>query len=495
MNWLLEAHHINKSFAGIQVLKDVSFQLHPGEVHALMGENGAGKSTFANILSGLHRADDGEVCIQGRKVRLDNPHASLKAGIGMVHQELLHFLDLSVAENIFMGQEPASRFFGWVKKDQLHLEAAQLLARLGSSIPTRSTIKQLSVGERQVVEIAKVLAHESKVLILDEPTSALTDREANGLFRIITELKQRGIGIVYISHKFDEVLSLADRITVLRDGRHVITCPAAGVRDQDLISLMVGHDLRSVYPQLTSTPGDPALKVCGLSKRGRFREVSFQVSQGEVLGIAGLMGAGRTDVVNALYGLSPADSGEIRVRGSSVRIRSPRDALKAGLGLVTEDRKQFGFVPRFGIKENLTLANLRSYCRIGFIKRRLESRAAGESTRSCGIKSISADQAVERLSGGNQQKVVIGRTLLTDPQILMLDEPTRGIDIAAKAEIHQMIRELVQSGKAVVLVSSELPELLSLSHRILVMRTGSVVAELVTKDATAQEILSLAIPK
>jgi len=495
MNWLLEARHINKSFAGIQVLYDVSFQLRPGEVHALMGENGAGKSTLAKVLSGLHRPDDGEVFVHGNKVQLVSPHVALKAGIGMVHQELLPFLDLSVAENVFIGQEPASRFFGWVKKDQLHMQAAQLLARLGTTIPTRSSMRHLSVGERQVVEIAKVLAHDSKALILDEPTSALTDHETGRLFQIIRELKEHGIGIVYISHKFDEVFKLADRITVLRDGRHVITRDAEGLRSSDLISLMVGRDLESVYPRLDSAPGESALQVCRLSKRGRFQDVSFEVRRGEVLGIAGLMGAGRTDVVNALYGLNPADSGVIRVHGSSVRIRSPRDALKARIGLVTEDRKQFGFVPRFGIKENITLANLRSYSRAGFIQRRLETRIAEESIRSYGIKSISADQTVERLSGGNQQKVVIGRTLLTDPEILMLDEPTRGIDIAAKAEVHQIVRSLVEAGKAVLLVSSELQELLSLSHRILVMRTGAVVAELNARDTNTQEILGLAIPR
>jgi len=435
------------------------------------------------------------VFVHGNQVQLVSPHAALKVGIGMVHQELLPFLDLSVAENVFMGQEPASRFLGWVRKDQLHVQAAQLLARLGASFPTRSRMRHLSVGERQVVEIAKVLAHDSRVLILDEPTSALTDHEANRLFQIIRELKERGIGIVYISHKFDEVFKLADRITVLRDGRHVITRDAAGLRSSDLISLMVGRDLESVYPRLNSAPGEPALQVCSLSKRDRFQEVSFEVRHGEVLGIAGLMGAGRTDVVNALYGLNPADSGVIRVRGASVRIRSPRDALKTGIGLVTEDRKQFGFVPRFGIKENLTLANLRSYSRAGFIQHRRETRIAEESIRSCGIKSISADQTVERLSGGNQQKVVIGRTLLTDPEILMLDEPTRGIDIAAKAEVHQIVRRLVEAGKAVLLVSSELQELLSLSHRILVMRTGAVVAELNARDTNTQEILGLAIPR
>jgi len=495
MNWLLEARHLSKSFAGVQVLSDVTFQLLPGEVHALMGENGAGKSTLAKILSGLHAADHGEVSVNGRKVDLVSPHAALKSGIGMVHQELLPFLNLSVAENVFMGHEPVSSFIGWVRKEQLHSQTARILARLGTAIPTRARMNQLSVGERQVVEIAKVLAHDSQVLIFDEPTSALTDHEANGLFRIISELKARGIGIVYISHKFDEVFKLADRITVLRDGHHITTCPAAGLSSSALIALMVGRDLGSVYPRVASTPGDPALEVCRLSKRGRFGDVSFQVRQGEVVGIAGLMGAGRTDVVNSIYGLSPADAGEIRIRGSLARIRSPCDALKAGIGLVTEDRKQFGFVPRFSIKENLTLANLRSYCRAGFIQRRRETQVAGDSTRSCGIKSISADQAVERLSGGNQQKVVIGRTLLTNPQILMLDEPTRGIDIAAKAEIHQMIRSLAQSGKAVVLVSSELPELLSLSHRILVMRTGAVVADLITQGTNAQEILRLAIPK
>lgn len=495
MNWLLEACHISKSFAGIQVLNDVSFQLRPGEVHALMGENGAGKSTLAKVLSGLHRPDHGEVFVQGCRVQLVSPHAALKAGIGMVHQELLPFLDLSVAENIFMGQEPASRFLGWVKKDQLHKNAAQILARLGTTISTRSRMRQLPIGERQVVEIAKVLAHDSKVVILDEPTSALTDHETKGLFRIIRELKERGIGIVYISHKFDEVFKLADRITVLRDGGYVTTRLAADLSASDLISLMVGRDLGSVSPRAAPTPGDPVMELRNLSWRGRFQNVSFQVRRGEVLGIAGLMGAGRTDLLNALYGLSPADSGEIRVRGSSVRIRSPRDALKAGIGLVTEDRKQFGFVPRFGVKENLTLANLRAYSRAGFVKRHLEARVAGESIRSCGIKSVSADQAVERLSGGNQQKVVIGRTLLTNPEILMLDEPTRGIDIAAKAEVHQFVRNLVESGKAVLLVSSELPELLSLSHRILVMRTGSVVAELIARDTNNEEILSLAIPR
>jgi inositol transport system ATP-binding protein len=355
-------------------------------------------------------------------------------------------------------------------------------------------MRELRVAEMQAVEIAKALAHQAEVIIMDEPTSALSAREEEAFFRTISDLRQRGVAIIYISHKLAEVFQLANRVTVLRDGSHVGTYSTSELTPDRLIALMVGRELNQALPRAAVVPGTPLLVVRGLGKAGRFRDVSFQVGRGEVVGLGGLMGAGRTDVVNAIYGLSPADTGEIRVAGRTVRIARPRDALRAGIGLVSEDRKIFGLVPTLGVRRNMTLAALPRWCRGGFVYRRAERRVANEQMRRLAIKAYDSDQAVMRLSGGNQQKVVLARTLLTEPDVLLLDEPTRGIDIAAKAEVHAIIGQLTRAGKAVLLVSSELSELLALSDRILVMREGTVAGEVDPRQSTPEQILKLAMP-
>ncbi len=494
MNCAVDMRHITKSFSEVRVLNGVSLEVRAGEVHALTGENGAGKSTLMKVLAGLHAPDSGEVRLSGRKLELGSAPAALKAGVAMIYQELLPFRDLTVAENIFMGREPASRLLGWVDKAAMRREAGELLARLGVELSPTRKMKELRVAEMQTVEIAKALARRAEVIIMDEPTSALSQREAEGLFRIIGGLRERGAAVIYISHKLEEVFRLADRVTVLRDGSHVATQAINALTPNRLIALMVGRELPQALPTAVAAKGDAALSVRRLHKSGRFRDVSFEVRPGEILGLAGLMGAGRTDLVNAIYGLEPAEAGEIRVQGQTVRIRKPADALAAGIGLVSEDRKVFGLVPTLGVKPNMTLCALKRWCRGGVIRRAAETRAADEQVRAFAIKTSGPDQPVEHLSGGNQQKVVLARTLLTEPQILLLDEPTRGINIAAKAEVHAFVTRLAALGKAVVLVSSELPELFSLSSRLLVMRQGEVTAQFYTRRTTPEEVLKFAMP-
>jgi ABC-type sugar transport system ATPase subunit len=490
----LQVRHLSKSFPGVQALADVGLDVAAGEVHALLGENGAGKSTLMKILAGLLQPEAGEIRFQGRAVRLPAPHHARRLGIAMIHQELLPFPHLSVAENIFMGQQPASRFLGWIDRSRLQAEARRLLDRLGAPLSPARRMGELSVAEMQTVEIAKAMAHRAELLIMDEPTSALSAHETERLFEIIRGLRQRGASVIYISHKLDEVFRLADTVTVLRDGRHIATVPIRGLTPDQLVAWMVGRELPAGRANSGAPPGEVALAVRGLSKAGRFRDVSFQVRRGEVLGFAGLMGAGRTDVVNALYGLAPADTGEILVHGRPARIRSPRQAIRLGLGLVTEDRKEFGLVLPMSVKHNLTLTDLRRCCRAGVIRHATENRLADERLSAFAIRAAHRNQAVGLLSGGNQQKVVMAKTLLAEPQILLLVEPTRGIDIGAKAEVHALIAGLARAGKAVVLVSSELPELLALSDRLVVLREGVVTAELDARQAAPEQVLRLAMP-
>ncbi len=491
--FLLEARALSRSFPGVRALDGVQLGIEAGKTHAVMGENGAGKSTFMRILAGLDEPDTGELLFEGRPVRLRSPHAALRLGIAMIHQELLPFPEMTVAENIFIGREPASSFVGWIDQGSMRREAERLLSRLGAAFPPGMPMKELSVAGMQMVEIAKALAHEARIIIMDEPTSALSEREAEALFSVIGDLRRRGVAIIYISHKLDEVFRLADAVTVLRDGRHVATCPVSDVTREKLIALMVGRELAAVFPPVPSGRGDVALSVRGLTKAGRYHDIHFDVRRGEILGIAGLMGAGRTELVSAISGLVPADSGEIWVRGAKVRIDSPGDGLANGIAMVTEDRKREGLVLALSVKKNLTLASLGACCRGGFIDHRVENRVADERIQALGIKTPGRDERVYHLSGGNQQKVVIGRALLTNPDILILDEPTRGIDIGAKAEVYELIVRLASEGKAILLVSSELPEVMALSHRILVMHEGIITAEVDPRRTTPEEILKHAM--
>ena len=486
---ILQVRDLSKTFLGVQALDRAQLDIEAGSVHALMGENGAGKSTLMNILAGLLTPDAGTITLRGTSVEFRNPHHARQMGIAMIHQELLPFRDLTVAENICMGREPTRWFPGWVDKQAMHREATRLLDRLGVVVEPTRPMRALSVAEMQIVEIAKALAGNASILIMDEPTSAISQREVGALFTIIRDLKQRGVAIIYISHRFEEIFRIADTVTVLRDGRHVSTAPIAEFNEQKLIALMVGRELA---PPATgrAEPGEPVLEVLGLTKQEKFQEITFTLHRGEVLGVAGLMGAGRTEVANAIYGLAPATSGEIRVKGRSLRITRPAEALAAGIALVSEDRRQFGLVPQMSVTHNITLASLRDW----IIDGRADNKVGEEQIRAFAIKASGHSQPVMHLSGGNQQKVVLAKALLTEPDILILDEPTRGIDIGAKAEVYAIVNRLAQAGKAILLISSELPELLSLSDRLLVMREGVLTAELDPRQTSQEEILKFAMP-
>ena len=491
---VLEACRVSKSFGGVQALRDVSFELRRGEVHALMGENGAGKSTLVKILAGLHGPDSGEVRVDGRRVALRSPCEAMRHGIAMIHQELMPVPDMTVAENLLLGREPRGRLPGTIDRQAMRREAGRLLGLVEADLPVGAPMRTLSVAGMQTVEIARAIGTDASVVIMDEPTAAISEREVDALFKAVRTLKSRGVALVYITHKMDEVFKIADRITVLRDGCHVRTARAEELSAARLIALMVGRELAGGRLRDRAEPGECVLSVCGLSRAGAFRDVRFEVRRGEVVGLAGLMGAGRSEVACAIFGLSPADGGEIRVRGRPVRIRHPAEAMRLGIGMVTEDRRGYGLVPLMSVRHNITLAALRTCCRGPVIRHASEAAVSAQAIAAYGIKTSHAGQAVSQLSGGNQQKVVIARTLLTGPEIVILDEPTRGIDVGAKADVYKIIAELAEQGRAVLLISSELPELLALSDRLLVMRQGALVAELDPSTASQEEVMEYAMP-
>ena len=478
---LLEVAGVSKSFWGIPALHQVSMSVQAGEIRAITGENGAGKSTLMKIIVGQERPDSGEVRFRGR-------------AIAMIHQELLPFRDLSVAENIFMGQEPTRWLPGWVDRAERDRRARESLAQLGLDIDPRGRMGDLTVAEQQSVEIAKALARQADLLIMDEPTSALSDRESELLFGIILDLKRRGVAILYISHRMAEIFRLADTISVMRDGLHAAQVTAARTTEAWLIATMVGRAIDVSARREPCQPGEVALEVRGLGRPPRFEGVSFAIRRGEILGLAGLMGAGRTDVASAIFGLAPATEGSILIEGRQVPIGSPAAALAHGIGMVTEDRREFGFVPAMSIRENMTLSSLDRVSAGPFIRRRAEAAVAEEQIRKFDIRAAGAGQAVQFLSGGNQQKVALARVLLTDPDILILDEPTRGIDIGAKSEIYALIARLAAGGKAILLISSEMNAILTLSDRIVVMREGAAVGEFLPGATTPEEILRHAMP-
>ena len=492
---LLQVRNLSKSFTGVKALDHIRLDIEKGRVHALAGENGAGKSTLMKILSGVYPPDAGEIKWKGNPIRLKNPGEAMRVGIAMIHQERLPFRDMSVAENICMGQEPVRYLPGWLDRAAMNQRAAQWLERLGLSIPPNRKMKELSAAEMQMVEIAKALACRAEVMIMDEPTSSLSGREIGALLAIIDELKSRGVAVIYISHKLDEIFRVADTVTVLRDGCQVATAGIHELDENGLIALMVGRERGPITREPSAEKGPEALAVSRFSKPGKFQEVSFSVHYGEVLGVTGLVGAGRTELVFAIVGLISALSGEIRMAGKPVRITGPGAARAHGIVLVSEDRKVYGLVSTMSVKHNITLASLKSYQRCGFIDHQQEDRIAGEQIRALSIKTAGPDQRVDGLSGGNQQKVILAGALLTHPSILILDEPTRGMDIGAKAEVYDMIRRLAHQGKAIIMVSSEIPEILALSDRILVMRQGRLSAELDPYRTSPEEILKWAMPE
>ncbi len=490
---MIQALELTKSFGGLTVLHPTSIDFLPGEVHALMGENGAGKSTLMKVLAGLYRPESGAIVWRGSKTAFKSPHDALLAGIAMIHQELMPIPDMSVAENILLGTEPAGAF-GFIKKAAQHARAAALLRELESDIDPKVLMRSLTVAQTQVVEIAKALGRNADVLLMDEPTAALSDLEVAALFRAIVRLKARGVAVIYTTHKMDEVFRLADRISVLRDGRLVGTAPASELDSTKLITMMVGRELADVFPVRRRPQQETLLEVRGLTREPAYRDVSFKLHRGEVLSLAGLMGAGRTEVLSAIYGLQPPQRGEILLCGKHARINSPADAISAGIGMVTEDRKGLGLIPELSVRENITLASLHRLSRGPLLIHDAELSLAQEQVREFSVHASSAEQPINQLSGGNQQKALIARCLLNNPDVVILDEPTRGIDIGAKAEVYSIIQKLTNAGKGVLLVSSEMPEVLCLSHRIVVLRSGDVSATLEGETADQETVLRHAMP-
>ena len=491
---LVEMRAIEKRFPGVHALKGARLDLRAGEVHALMGENGAGKSTLMKILTGVNQPDSGDILIEGRPVALPGPRAAQALGISIIHQELHLMNHLSAAQNIFVGREPRWFFGAFTDEAKANSDAAALFKRMNIDIDPRDEVGLMTVARQQLVEIAKALSFNARVLVMDEPTSALNDREVAHLFAIIQDLKRQGVAIVYITHKMDEVKQIADRVTVMRDGQTIETLGVAETPIARIIALMVGRELADTARPAPRAGGEEALRVVGLSRGTAIRNVSFTLRRGEILGFAGLMGAGRTEVARAIFGADPLDKGEIFVRGVKQSISSPADAVAAGIAYLSEDRKRFGLVTPMSVGANVTMASWPRFAGPGgvFMRDRALRQTAKDYVDLLKVKTPSVEQETRLLSGGNQQKIVIAKWLLRDCDILFFDEPTRGIDVGAKAEIYKLLEGLADQGKAIVVISSELPEVLRLSHRILVMCEGRLTGELDGADATQEAIMTLA---
>ena len=482
---------INKSFGSNQVLKDAGFELTDGEVHALMGENGAGKSTLMKILTGVYTRDDGTVLVDGEEVVYKSPQEAEKAGIVFIYQEINALFDLTVEENMFMGKEITKKF-GVCDKKAMREKAKEVMDKVGVSIPVDAVMSDLSVGQQQMIEICKALMVDAKVIIMDEPTAALTESETEGLFKVINSLRKKGVSIVYISHRMEEIFALCDRITILRDGQYIDTKAIKDLTMDDVVQMMIGREIGERFPKRDSKIGTEVLKVEGLTSGKLFHDVSFSVNAGEVLGVAGLMGAGRTEIMQAIFGNLKKDSGKIYIDGEEVTIKNPRQAIAAGIGFVTEDRKTEGLLLEKSIAENIEIANLGKVSKGGVLKKEKQEEIVNQGIEEFRVKCFGPWHECNNLSGGNQQKVVLAKWVYTDPKILILDEPTRGVDIGAKKEIYDVINKMAAKGVAVIMVSSELPEVLGMSDRIMVIREGEVRGILDGKDADQAKIMTLA---
>ncbi len=489
---LLRIEGVWKAFPGVQALRGVDLSVRAGSVHALIGENGAGKSTLIKFLGGVHQPDRGTILIDGVPQRFLNPRMARRAGVGIIYQEFNLVPGLTAWENIFLGREQA--WGGWIRRRREQDLAGQLLARLGVDVPLNVPCKDLSVAQQQVVEIAKALSQNVRLLVMDEPTTTLTPIEVQQLLILIGELRAHGLGIIYISHRLDEIQSVADEATVLRDGQHVGTLSRDQFDRQRIIEMMVGRQIEDEFPKVAAAIGEPRLEVQQLRRSPKVNEVSFVVRAGEVLGITGLVGAGRTETARVIFGADRADGGTIMVDGVIRTIRSPRYAIAAGICLLTEDRKQQGLMLDLSVRENFGLPNLRQFARVGFVNRDKERRALSGYIDSLQIKIADQDVRVKNLSGGNQQKVVLAKWLQADADILIFDEPTRGIDVGAKYEIYLLINRLAAAGKAILLISSELPEVLGMSDRVIVMHDGRITGEITNPQlATPEQVMELAI--
>ncbi len=493
---ILRMEGISKAFPGVQALRDVYFEAEAGQVVALIGENGAGKSTLMKILSGVYRADSGRIFLQGREVNIQSPHHAQQLGIAIIYQEFNLTPNQSAAANIFITREPrqqgVGRFLNFVDRRRMEQEAQQLLDRFGARVPATALIRDLSVAQQQMVEVAKALAVDARIIVMDEPTSALGEEEVETLFEIIATLKAQGMAVVFITHRLEEVFRIADRVVVLRDGQRVGSMPIAEATTEKVIRLMVGRELADLFHKEAAEIGEPLLEVRGLSRRGVVHDVSFTLRRGEILGFAGLVGAGRTETARLIFGADRKDSGEILLNGRPVRINSPVDAVRAGIGFVPENRATQGLVLNLPVLENIVLPTLKEHAKMNWVNRRSLHQTAQEYVNKLNIRTPHLQQRIKFLSGGNQQKAVVAKWLAVQPQVLIMDEPTRGIDVGAKAEVHTLMSRLAQAGMGIIMISSELPEILGMSDRILVMTEGRVAAILDRAEASQELIMAYA---
>lgn len=489
---VIEMKGISKSFTGNRVLDQVDFQLLSGEIHALMGENGAGKSTLIKILTGIYERDAGKVFIKGKEVHFKNPKEAEQSGIAVIHQELNIIPYLTVYENMFLGKELTVGRFGITKDKEMKRQTKEYLNRLGIEIDPNTEAGNLSVGQQQMIEIARAVAANTEVLIMDEPTAALTDREIEALFKVISSLKEQGVGIVYISHRMEEIFQICDRISVLRDGQFIDSKEVAKTNFDEIVRLMVGRQLGERFPERDTKIGQERFKVENLTSKGCFENISFSVHQGEIVGVAGLMGAGRSEIMQAIFGYRSLHGGKVFIDGKEVTIKSPYEAIKAGIAFVTEDRKSEGLILDLSVRENLSITTLDKISKNRVISTKTEMSLVDEMIEKLHVKTSGREISVKSLSGGNQQKIVIGKWLGINPKILILDEPTRGVDVGAKKEIYQLMNDLTKQGVSIIMVSSELPEILGMSDRVLVIHEGKLAAVLNKSEATQENIMQSA---
>ncbi|AHK27727.1 D-xylose ABC transporter ATP-binding protein [Rhodococcus opacus PD630] len=485
---LLEVRDVTKSFGNVAAVQGVSFPLYGGEAHALVGENGAGKSTIVKMLAGVHGPDTGSLLVGGEEVSLGSPSDAKARGIAVIYQEPTLFPDLTIAENIFIGTQPRARF-GMIDRGAMNTAARALFDRLGVPMDPDRLASGLSIADQQLVEIAKALSTDANVIVMDEPTAALSGNEVERLFKVARSLCASGAAVMFISHRFEEIFALCQRVTVMRDGRHISTSELAGLTVDDLVRSMVGRDLGALFPKIDVEPGAIVLEIENLSRAGVFSDISFQVRAGEIVALSGLVGAGRSEVMQSAFGVDPRDSGDVRVRGKSLRKGNPKAAMRAGMALVPEDRRQQGLILDMSIERNATLTRSSALARFGFLVGGRERRSAYEWTKKLQTKYARITDPVGVLSGGNQQKVVLAKWMATAPSVLIVDEPTRGIDVGTKAEVHRIISTLASAGVAVVMISSELPEVLGMADRVLVMREGRIVSELSRSEADEEKIM------
>lgn len=486
---LIELKDIHKSFYGVEVLHGVNFVLRSGSVHALMGENGAGKSTLMKVIAGVHTADSGKVFLDNKEIEISSPAKARELGIAMIHQELSSELEMSVAENIYLGREPGR--FGMVDYRQLYHQTDELLKNLGIHLNPRTKMKRLRVADQQMVEIAKAISQNARVVIMDEPTSSITDKEVDNLFNMIRNLKSAGVGIIYISHKMDEIFQICDEMTILRDGTYIDTFKASEVNEDILIRSMVGRELGTQFPKKEVPIGETLLEVQHLTRAGEYEDISFKLHKGEILSFTGLVGAGRTELMHSIFGLTKPDSGKLILNGEEVEFKTPRDAIQHGIAYVTEDRKGEGLVLPMSVEKNITIASLRSFVKSGFLQKKKEADVVTQEVASLGIKVARTSMSVKALSGGNQQKVVLAKWMIAGPNVLIFDEPTRGIDVGAKAEIYKIMCDYVSKGNAILMVSSEMPEAMGMSDRMIILSNHRCSGELNRNEFNQEAIAQM----